>query len=231
MVTLLPPSFYARDALEVAYDVLGAELRYGDVRLRITEVEAYRHPGDTANHCRSGRTARNAPMWGPPGHAYVFLCYGIHSLLNFVTNREGEGAAVLIRACEPLDGLEHIRARRGGARGPALTTGPGRVTSALGIDTSHSGAPLFVPGGLEVHRGTPARSIVAGPRIGIDYAEPRDRSAPYRIAIGESEYVLRKGQLRPARGPASSSFRPRTEPRRTSDRPHAPPSRRRTSGG
>jgi DNA-3-methyladenine glycosylase len=230
METLLPTSFYARDALHVAYDLLGAELRYGGVRLRITEVEAYRHPGDTANHCRSGRTARNAPMWGPPGHAYVFLCYGIHSLLNFVTNEEGEGAAVLIRACEPVDGLELVRARRGGARGVALTTGPGRVTRALGIDTRHSGAPLFVPGGLEVHRGAPACSVLAGPRIGIDYADAKDRSAPYRLAVGESDYVLRKSELKPVRARASSRFRPRSEPRRTSDRPLAPPARRRTSG-
>src|SRR5690606_15676357 len=127
--------------------------------------EAYRHPDDTANHCRMGRTARNAPMWGPPGHAYVYLCYGIHSLLNLVTNPEGEGAAVLIRACEPTSGLELVTARRGRARGVALTTGPGRVTRALGIDTASSGAPLFVPGGLEVHRGAPARRILAGPRI------------------------------------------------------------------
>lgn len=71
--SILPPSFYARDALEVAYDLLGAEIRHGEVRLRITEVEAYRFPDDTANHCRMGRTPRNAPMWGPPGHAYVYL--------------------------------------------------------------------------------------------------------------------------------------------------------------
>jgi DNA-3-methyladenine glycosylase len=204
MDSLLPPSFYVRDALEVAYDLLGAELRVGEVRLRITEVEAYRHPGDTANHCRSGRTARNAPMWGPPGHAYVYLCYGIHSLLNLVTNEEGEGAAVLIRACEPIAGLEMIRARRGNARGVALTTGPGRVTRALGIDTRASGTPLFVPGGIiEVHRGQPAREVLAGPRVGIDYASERDRQAPYRLALAESAYVLRRGELRPARARAS----------------------------
>jgi DNA-3-methyladenine glycosylase len=202
--SILPPSFYARDALEVAYDLLGAEIRHGEVRLRITEVEAYRFPDDTANHCRMGRTPRNAPMWGPPGHAYVYLCYGMHSLLNFVTNTEGEGAAVLIRACEPLEGLELVQARRGKARGVALTTGPGRVTKALGVDTTFSGAPLYVPGGLEVHRGrTPVGAVLAGPRIGIDYASPRDRKAPYRLAVAESAYVLKKTALKRVRGRAS----------------------------
>src|SRR5688572_26549600 len=105
MSRLLPQSFYARDALVVAEELLGQHIHCGGVVLRITEVEAYRHPDDSASHCRMGRTPRNAPMWGPPGHAYVYLCYGIHSMLNFVTDREGEGAAVLIRSCEPVRGL------------------------------------------------------------------------------------------------------------------------------
>ena len=92
---LLPRQFYARDALDVARDLLGQEIWHGRVGLRITEVEAYRYPDDTANHSRAGLTARNAAMWGPPGRAYVYLCYGLHQLLNLVTNREGEAAAVL----------------------------------------------------------------------------------------------------------------------------------------
>jgi DNA-3-methyladenine glycosylase len=88
---LLSRQFYARDALDVARDLLGQEFWQGAVGLRITEVEAYRYPDDSANHCRRGLTARNAPMWGPPGHAYVYLCYGLHQMLNLVTNRDGEG--------------------------------------------------------------------------------------------------------------------------------------------
>jgi DNA-3-methyladenine glycosylase len=80
----LARAFYARDALTVARALLGKQLRRGRVVLRITEVEAYRHPDDSASHCRMGKTPRNAPMWGPPGHAYVYLCYGIHQLLNLV---------------------------------------------------------------------------------------------------------------------------------------------------
>src|SRR3954453_1323710 len=112
MPAFLPQSFYARDALDVAETLLGKLLQRGEVVLRITEVEAYRHPNDTANHCRMGRTPRNAPMWGPPGHAYVYLCYGIHRMLNLVTNDEGEGAAVLIRSCEPVAGLATVAERR-----------------------------------------------------------------------------------------------------------------------
>jgi DNA-3-methyladenine glycosylase len=129
---LLSRQFYARDALEVARDLLGQEIWHGDVGLRITEVEAYRYPDDTANHCRAGFTTRNAPMWGPPGHAYVYLCYGLHQMLNLVTNRDGEGAAVLIRSCEPIAGHRTIRRRRGGKEGPVLLTGPGKVGQALG---------------------------------------------------------------------------------------------------
>ncbi|MCB9765697.1 MAG: DNA-3-methyladenine glycosylase [Alphaproteobacteria bacterium] len=192
---MLPPSFYDRDALEVAAALLGAVIRRGPVVLRITEVEAYRWPDDSANHCRSGRTARNAPMWGPPGHAYVYLCYGIHSMLNLVTGPEGHGAAVLIRACAPLEGLETIQARRGKAKGPALLAGPGRVGAALGLDTGWSGHPLFTEGGLEVRAGRPPEAVLAGPRVGIDYAEPAHRDAPWRLAAAGSRWVSQRRGL------------------------------------
>lgn len=195
---ILPPEFYRRDALDVAVELLGATLEAGEARLRITEVEAYRSEGDSANHCYRGRTARNAPMWGPAGYAYIYLCYGIHSLLNLVTGEEGEGAAVLIRAAEPIAGHELIAERRGRARGTAMTTGPGRLTAALGLDYHSSGIPCFNEGGpLIVRRGPPPRSILAGARIGIDYADPRDRDAPYRFADAESAYVLKKRAMVP----------------------------------
>ena len=127
---MVPRSFFARDALEVAEDLLGARLQRGAVGLRITEVEAYRWPGDTANHGRHGKTERNAALWGPPGTVYIYLCYGVHHLLNLVTGADGEAAAVLVRACEPLTGLPTIRRRRGGRKGPALLTGPGKLNQA-----------------------------------------------------------------------------------------------------
>jgi DNA-3-methyladenine glycosylase len=194
---LLPPHFYARDAREVAVDLLGCVLRMGEVVLRITEVEAYCWPDDSANHCHRGRTPRNAPMWGPGGRAYVYLCYGMHQMLNVVTNAEGEGAAVLIRACEPVRGLEVVRARRGGRSGPTLLTGPGKVGAALGVDTSWSGHALHEPGGLELREGEAPEAIAVGPRVGVDYADPVHRDAPWRYAIAGSPWVSQPKALRP----------------------------------
>jgi len=196
---ILPQSFYARDALELAHALLGQELHVGEVALRITEVEAYRHPDDSANHCRMGRTRRNAPMWGPPGHAYVYLCYGVHSMLNLVAGLDGEGTAVLVRACEPVRGHAQIVARRGGrAMGPGVLDGPGKVAAALGLDTTWSGHALFRPGGLTLRRGVPPSAVLEGPRIGIGYATPEHQEAPWRLASADSAFVGHKKALRPA---------------------------------
>lgn len=193
---LLPRQFYARDALDVARDLLGQELWHGEVGLRITEVEAYRYPDDSANHCRGGLTDRNAPMWGPPGHAYVYLCYGLHQMLNLVTNRDGEGAAVLIRSCEPIAGERTIRRRRGGKEGPVQLTGPGKVGQALALNRTFSGHPLYRRGGLEVREGSRVSEIVVGSRIGIGYAEPAHQDAEWRLAIAGSPWVSHSRQLR-----------------------------------
>lgn len=135
---------------------------------------------------------------GPAGHAYVYLCFGLHHMLNVVTGAPGEGEAVLIRACEPISGLAQITARRGGKRGPALLTGPGKVGQALAIDPSWSGHALFRRGGLSLLDGeTPARHLV-GPRVGIDYAEPADRDAPWRFALADTPWVSRRSSLRVA---------------------------------
>jgi len=195
---VVPQSFYAREALTVARDLLGKLLRRDDVVLRITEVEAYRFPDDTANHCRVGRTERNASMWGPPGRAYVYLCYGLHNLLNLVTNRDGEGSAVLIRACEPVAGLPLIQGRRKLASDrPLLLTGPGKIGQALGLDPGWSHHPLYEPGGLTLHDAPPVTAILAGPRVGIDYAQPSDRAALWRLAIAGTRWVTVPGTLRP----------------------------------
>lgn len=197
MSPLLTPAFFARDALVVARDLLGAVLRRDRVVLRITETEAYRWPDDTANHCHNGRTPRNEPMWGPPGRAYVYLCYGIHNMLNVVTGADGEAQAVLIRACEPVAGLEEIERRRGGATGPASLAGPGKIGQALDLDTGWSHHPLDRPGGLFIRAGDPPASIATGRRIGIDYAEPEHRCLPWRFADAESAWVTHRRALRP----------------------------------
>ena len=192
---VLPQRFYERDALDVARDLLGMHVRNGSVEVRITEAEAYRFPDDTANHCRFGRTRRNAPMWGPPGHAYVYLCYGIHHLLNLVTNADGEGAAVLVRAAEPVRGIALMRERRRGAEGVALLAGPGRVGEALGLDTSYSGKKVFGRGPFQVLEGREATSVRSGPRIGIGYASTSHKRAPWRVAIAESPWVTHPSRL------------------------------------
>src|SRR5690606_14899712 len=110
-MALLPQAFYRRDALTVAHDLIGTLLVRDEVVLRVTEVEAYR-VGDTASHCRAGKTARNAPMWGPPGRAYIYLCYGLHQMLNLVTDEDGVGAAVLVRAAELVSGEATVLERR-----------------------------------------------------------------------------------------------------------------------
>lgn len=196
---LLPASFYTRDALDVARDVLGMELHHGEVVLRITEVEAYRWPHDTAGHCRFGETARTAPLFGPPGLAYVYLCYGIHWMLNLVCGPRGDGSAVLIRAAEPLAGLELIRARRGHKIGPVLLTGPGKIAAALAVDRSFNHHPLFEAGGLELREGEAPDALLQGPRVGIDFAAPEDRDAPWRLAIAGTPWVSERSTLEPLR--------------------------------
>jgi DNA-3-methyladenine glycosylase len=189
MSAVLPRSFYERDALEVAPALLGKLLCRGPVVLRITEVEAYCHPDDTASHCRMGRTARNAPMWGPAGHAYVYLCYGIHHMLNLVTNREREGAAVLIRACELVCGHELVTERRGGVTGPNALTGPGKVGAALDLSMACSGSSVCDGQDLYVCDAQAPQRILTGPRVGIGYASAAHQRAPWRFAIADSAWV------------------------------------------
>ncbi|MBL7062761.1 MAG: DNA-3-methyladenine glycosylase [Anaerolineae bacterium] len=179
----LSHDFFARDTLTVARELLGQRLvRVLDgERLsgHIVEVEAYIGENDRASHARCGITRRNAPMYGPPGHAYVYFIYGMHHCLNAVTEREGYPAAVLIRALEPLEGLEAMRAlrspesaagRRGGRPDARFTSGPARLCQALGIDRRFDGADLCAPGALlfiEQDAAVPDEAIATGPRIGV----------------------------------------------------------------
>ncbi|PPS06584.1 hypothetical protein GOBAR_AA14061 [Gossypium barbadense] len=187
--TILPPEFFQIDALDLAPRFLGKFLRRDDVVLQITEVEAYR-PNDSACHGRFGVTARTAPVFGPGGHAYVYLCYGLHTMLNVVADKEGAGAAVLIHACAPVCGLETIQERRGQqTEKPILLTGPGKVGQALGITTEWSNHPLYTPGGLELLDGPEPDKILIGPRVGIEYALPEHVNALWRFAIAGSAWI------------------------------------------
>ncbi len=179
---LLPPSFYRRDVEAVARDLLGQRLVHGDVVLRITEVEAYAGPEDSASHARHGRTARNAVMWGPGGRAYLYLCYGLHWMLNVSTGVPEEAAAVLIRGAEVEAGLDAVLARRGQARPTkALLAGPGKVGQALALDRGFDGMALFRAGGLELREGAPPERIEATPRVGIGFATEADQARPWRF--------------------------------------------------
>lgn len=195
---LLERPFFIRPCAEVARDLLGCQLVRGSVVLRITEVEAYLGPQDSASHARFGRTARNAPMWEAGGLAYVYLCYGIHWMLNVGADEAGKGSAILIRACEPVAGLPVIKRRRGlASEGPILLTGPGKVAQALGLDASFSGKPLFAEGGLELRTGEAPKAILTGPRVGIDYATEQDRNARLRFASADTKWVTAPKGLSP----------------------------------
>lgn len=137
----LPVAFYARPVVEVARDLVGCSLMVDGVGGIITETEAY-HVSEAACHAYVGLTERTAPLYGPPGHAYVYLSYGIHRLLNAVAEPEGEAAAVLIRALEPRWGLDDMRERRGLESIRALCSGPGKLTQALGFGLELNRRPL-----------------------------------------------------------------------------------------
>ena len=190
----LPHEFYARPTLAVARELLGCwlvhELPDGRREGRIVETEAYVGPDDLASHASRGRTARTEVMFGPPGHAYVYLIYGMHHCLNVVTEAVGFPAAVLLRALEPGLGLT------------LAANGPGRLCRALGIDRRHNGQDL-VAGPLWIgRRGHPPSEerIVAVPRVGVDYAGTW-AERPWRFFLADSPAV----SVRPradARGPA-----------------------------
>lgn len=192
----LARQFFARDAVALAPALLGSLIDQDEanVVLRITEVEAYR-PDDSACHAFRGPTARNAVMFGSPGRLYVYLCYGIHHMLNIVADREGVGAAVLVRAAEVVAGSEVVRRRRGRDGGPELLAGPGKVAQALGLDRDWNGHDLCAPGGIVLRPGPAPRSIAFGPRIGIDYARPDDVAAPWRFADADSASVSHRRRL------------------------------------
>jgi DNA-3-methyladenine glycosylase len=191
--------FYARSVHDVARDLIGCVVRHGATAGRIVETESY-HMDEPACHAHTGLTGRTHTLFGEPGRAYVYFSYGIHSLLNAVAEEEGTGAAVLIRALEPVEGVDLMRARRGVERPEDLCSGPAKLTQALDIDLELNGSSL-VDGPIEVlaREGAAAEPrIVIGERIGITKAA----DLPWRFCDADSRHVSRPW-------PASMRRRPR----------------------
>jgi DNA-3-methyladenine glycosylase len=187
------PSFYNRPVLEVARDLVGCVVTHQDCAGVIVETEAY-HDSEPASHAFIGLTPRTQTLFGPPGRAYVYRSYGIHALLNAVCEPEGVGAAVLIRALEPVEGLDHMRARRGVDGVRQLCSGPGKLTQALGIELHHNGTDLLR--GPVVFSARPRTwrdvEISVDARIGITKAA----DLPWRFSATGSRFLSRP--VRPA---------------------------------
>lgn len=182
----LPREFYLRDTREVARALLGCVLvhRQGDETLagRIVETEAYLSEGDPGCHAARGRTERNAPMFGPPGTVYVYQIYGIHLCMNLVTQPEGTPEAVLLRAAQPLRGIEAMRRRRGREALKDLCSGPAKLVEAFGVSLQHNRAditrgPLMVAAGQE-----PPEEIVQTTRVGLAEGSGDELMLRYMIA-------------------------------------------------
>ncbi len=186
----LTRSFFARPTLEVARALLGQRLvrldRGARLSGRIVEAEAYIGPEDLGCHARVGRTRRNASMWGPPGHAYVYFTYGMHWCLNLVTEAEGTAAAVLIRALLPEEGVSRMRRRRGGRPDRELTDGPAKICQALDIDRRLDGHDLCAPSArlfLEACPAVPDAFVTLGPRVGLNNVPEPWKSMPWRFRL------------------------------------------------
>jgi DNA-3-methyladenine glycosylase len=185
-MNILDRKFYRRDTLQVARTLLGKKLvrqiKGLELAGMIVETEAYCGEADSACHAHRGKTPRNTVMFGEPGHAYVYFTYGMHYMLNLVTEAKGRPCAVLVRAILPLSGIEEMEVRRR-KKGAELTNGPAKLCQALSIDKSLNGWDLTRSKELwvEDYKKIKAESIITTPRIGIDYAEKEHRDAPWRF--------------------------------------------------
>ncbi|MGH3385457.1 MAG: DNA-3-methyladenine glycosylase [Nocardioidaceae bacterium] len=179
--------------LAAARSLLGARLSHGEVVVRITEVEAYDGANDPASHAYRGETPRNAVMFGPPDHLYVYFTYGMHWCANVVCGADGDPSAVLLRAGAVESGLDLTRARRGGIRDRDLARGPARLCQALGITGEHNGVDLRGASALVLTPSAlPPDRISSGPRVGVSTAADR----PWRFWVTDEPTV---SVYRPAR--------------------------------
>lgn len=197
----LDRAFFERPTLQVARDLLGARLVRqedgGRLSGYIIETEAYRGQEDQGCHAKSGCTPRNSVMFGPPGHAYVYFTYGMHWMLNFVTEQEGFPAAVLLRAVFPDEGLSKIASRRQGRHRSIWVDGPAKICQAFDIDRSFNGADLCaVEAQLYLETGVTvsAESVTTGPRVGLNNVPEPWKSIPWRFRVLEFSSQLGEEQ-------------------------------------
>jgi DNA-3-methyladenine glycosylase len=196
----LQRKYFHRPTLEVARGLLGKRLvRVEEDGSRtaglIIETEAYIGTEDLGCHAAAGRTPRNQTMWGPPGHAYVYFIYGMHWMLNFVTEESDFPAAVLLRAIEPVEGLDHIAIRRSGRPETQWTDGPAKVCQALAIDGSFDGHDLCAPSStlfLENGASVPESSVTTSPRVGLYSVDEPWKSIPWRFQVANNTFAKEK---------------------------------------
>lgn len=198
-----PKSFYARDALTVARDLIGCILvrveKGGETSVRLVEVEAYQGAIDPGSHGFRGVTPRTEVMFGPPGHLYVYFTYGMHWCANVVCGRDGECAAVLLRAGEPLTGIERMRRRRGAVGDRLLAAGPARLTQALGMDGRTNGASLLRGGNFYIAEDDTTESyrskeIAQTVRVGLSTGRGDD--LPWRFVVQDNQYASRRLRIK-----------------------------------
>ena len=213
---ILPRRFYNRPTVEVAKDLLGKVLRHGDTAGIIVETEAYLGEDDLAAHSSRGITDRTRVIFGPPGHAYVYFIYGMYECLNLVAEPAGKPGCILIRALEPLNGIDRMRARRPKAkRVEDLASGPGKLTLAMNITRELNGSDVTRPP-LIVEDAPPPADIVTTTRIGITHCA----DWPLRVYVARNRFVSRRGSDSGGRPPGAA------RPARNRRSRHSAPSRR-----
>ncbi|MCL2139976.1 MAG: DNA-3-methyladenine glycosylase [Treponema sp.] len=181
---VLGKQFFNKPTIELAKALLGKQLSYKNLRGKIVETEAYLYTGDPGCHASRGMTKRNAPMFGPAGRTYVYFIYGMYHCLNIVSGKTGEGEAVLIRALEPVSGIDAMRQNRKTNKIENLCNGPGKLCQAFGITKKHNNLSLF-DGDLEIHNSREKPDIVCTARIGLSLG----KNLPLRFYIMGNRFV------------------------------------------
>jgi len=189
----LGKKFFSKSTVELAKALLGKYLVFGDLKGRIVETEAYLYRDDPACHASRSRTARNEPMFGPAGNIYVYLIYGMYHCMNIVSGKTDEGEAVLIRALEPIQGIDLMRERRGTAKIENLCSGPGKLAQAFGITKEHNNLSLLAGGEMQLHDSPEKPEIQVSGRVGLTVG----RELQLRFFVRGDRFVSKASNIYP----------------------------------